>query len=247
MKRLKILLVLLLSLSLTGCIKEYTITEEKSDAVAEYMAGLLLSYDSNYDQELIPTEETTDEISDDVNVTTDETSEDTTEESTSEESSSEIQDSLEVNEEEATASGENQEHYTLSQVIGETGFTVQYKSYKLVDTYPEDLESSNFTLTLREGYQLLVASFTIKNKSDSKKEINLIKSGITYQLDINSGIVYKPLLTLLENDLQYIDIMINPDKSKNALLIFEVSKDADITDINLIAKKEDKSVTMKLK
>jgi hypothetical protein len=94
---------------------------------------------------------------------------------------------------------------------------------------------------------LLVATFSIKNTLKEIENINLIKSGITYKLDVNAGTVYKPLLTLLKNDLQYIDLDLGPGNSKSVLLIFEVSKDADISNIDLKAEKADKTVKIKLK
>jgi hypothetical protein len=57
MKRLILFLILIISITLTGCIHETNITEEESDAVAEYMAGLLLKYDDKYDKALIPKDE----------------------------------------------------------------------------------------------------------------------------------------------------------------------------------------------
>jgi len=229
MKRLILLIVVIISFTLTGCMKPYTATDQQSDAIAEYMAGLILKSDKNYDQALIPEDALTSDTSSTVDTT----------------------DNTDITDPGDTPASDNatevQNDYTLTQVIGESGFGIAYKGYKLVDTYPEDSESSHFSLTPREGYQLLVTSFTVKNKKDAKKEINLINSGVTYQLDVNTDKVYKPLLTLLENDLQYIDLSIAAGKSEVVLLVFEVSKDAEITDISLIATKGQKSVTIKLK
>jgi len=93
----------------------------------------------------------------------------------------------------------------------------------------------------------LVASFLAKNISDKEKTLNLSNSKVLYQLDINVGTVYKPLLTLLENDLQYIDITIGAGKNKTVLLVFEVSKDIDISNINLIASKDDRTEIIEFK
>ena len=209
MKRLKFLFILFLSLSLTGCVQKYNVTDAQSDATAEYMAGLLLKYDKDYEQDLAPIENAADD-------------------SITEEESSNTSDTDAVNEVEtdnSSSSDETLNDYTLTQVIGESGFSINYKDYILVDTYPEEPESASFSLTPREGYQLLVASFTIKNTSDNEKEINLIRSGITYQLSVNNRSIYEPLLTLLENDLRYFDLTIAAGKSKKALLIFEVSNE----------------------
>lgn len=229
MKRLKMIIVLLLSLTLTGCIQKYTVTDEKSDAYAEYMAGLLLKYDKGYEQSLIPEQELTEGDQTDTvaegNTPTPvpEGTTDTTGDNTAQSDSA--------------ASNEA----SLTEVVGLEGFEVKYTGYKLADTYPEDTDAAGFTLTPRQGYQLLVTEFSVKNTSGKKKELNLIDTNITYQLDINVGTVYKPLLTLLQNDLQYIDITIDKGKSENVLLVFEVSKDTDMSNVNLIVSNNDKS------
>ncbi|HWT76094.1 MAG TPA: hypothetical protein VN258_15440 [Mobilitalea sp.] len=252
MKKLKIILILILSLTLTGCMKAYKYTDEQSDAVAEYMAGVLLENDKNYDQALIPMEDTSIKTSTDGSSTEGSSIEGSSTEGTSTDGSSSdgsasTSGTSDTNGDSAEASGETQKDYTLTQVIGQSGFAIQCKGYQLVDAYPEDSESANFSLSPEKGYQLLVASFIVKNTSDAKKEINLIKSGVTYQLDVNTGTVYKPLLTLLENDLQYLDLTIGAGKSQKVLLIFEVEKGANVANVNLIVKKDNKSTTITLK
>lgn len=228
LKYLKILFVMLLSISLTGCIQDYSVKEGREDSIAEYMASVLLKSEYSYKQDLILPEDDTEWI------VTDGT-----------EADNENHDSDLVNAKEPANS--SQEESSLTQVVGVKGFSVQYKSYKLVDSYPENTENADFSLSPRQGYQLLVATFNIKNTLKETENINLIKSGITYKLDVNTGTVYKPLLTLLKNDLQYIDLDLGSGNSKSVLLIFEVSKDAGISDINLKAEKADKTVNIKLK
>jgi hypothetical protein len=235
MKRLKILLVFLLSFTLTGCIKEYSYTDEKSNAIAEYMASLLLKYDKDYDQALIPDDELNESSQDDAGSTVEDTTSDT--EDTSGTSGAEVT---------QTPSDTNND-YSLIEVLGIDGFDMAYSGYKLADTYPEDADSAGFTLTPRNGYQLLVTEFTVKNISDQKKELNLINSDISYQLDINMSTVYKPLLTLLQNDLQYIDMTIAGGKSEKVLLVFEISKDVDMSNVNLIVSKDGISNTFEIK
>lgn len=226
MKRLKLLLVLLLSLTLTGCIPKHNLTDAQTDAAAEYMAGKLLQNDRDYNQGLIPKEELGEEYS-------------------SNETTSDTNNVIEEPSSDAINEGETSNDYTLSEVIGAEGFSVQYKEYKLVASYSEDPDS--FSLDPADGYQLLVAKFTVKNKTKSEKEINLIQSGIAYQLNVNGNTAYDPILTLLENDLQYIDIKIAASKSDEVLLIFEVLKDIDLSNIYLTATKDSKSVTIEVK
>ncbi|MDF2611737.1 MAG: hypothetical protein K0R92_3211 [Lachnospiraceae bacterium] len=234
MKRMRILLVMLFMFILTGCIQEYKVTEQQSNATAEYMAGLLLKYDENYMQGLISEEEVLQE-----------------EASMGEADAINPTPTLSPTEG-ATVSTEgkvadSEKDYTLTEVIGEKNFEIEYTGYKVTESYPEDTDSAYFSLTPREGNQLIVASFIVKNKSDKEKTLNLSKAKILYQLDVNAGTIYKPSLTLLENDLQYIDITIPEGEAEPVLLIFEVPEGTDMSDINLIVSNDKKTDIIKIK
>ena len=237
MKRLKLVLVLLLSFSLTGCIQKYTVTEEQDDAVAEYMAGLLLNNDEDYDQELIPMEE----------ISADNPAADNTASEENKITPTVAPDATNEDNPSNSDSTDNQKEYTISEVIGTENFDIQYKDYKLTETYPEDPESAYFSLNSRPGYQLLVVIFSVKNKADKDEAFDLSKSGVEYQLDINVGTIYKPQFTLLENDLRYIDVTIKGGDTIEAYLVFEVSKDLEISNINLLVSKDSRSEIVEIK
>ena len=233
MKRLKLLIIMMFVFTLTGCIQEYNVTDQQSDATSEYMAGLLLNYDKEYEQDLISknrilSEEITSKV------------DDTTSPSPT------LSPNIDTNNTDDQGAA-NQENYTLTEVIGEKNFEIEYTGYIVTETYPEDSQSAYFSLSAYEENQLLVASFLIKNKSKKEKTLNLSKAEILYQLDVNVGSVYKPLLTLLENDLQYIDVTIAGEKSETVLLIFEVSKKVEMSDINLLITKDGKSEIIEIK
>jgi hypothetical protein len=233
LRRLRLLFIMLCMFTLTGCIQKYGATEELGDATAEYMAGLLLKYDENYKQDLSPKG---------MIATETEKLEKTTDVPTP--TISPIKDSATSTESETD---ETQKEYTLTEVIGEKNFDIEYTDYEVADTYPEDTDSTYFSLTPREGNQLIVVSFIVKNKTDKEKTLNLSKLKILYQLEVNKGTVYKPSLTLLENDLQYIDIKVASGKSEPVLLIFEASKENDMSNIKLLISKDDKSEIIEIK
>lgn len=237
MKRLIIILVLLLSLTLTGCIQEYNLTEEQADAVAEYAAGILLENDASYDQKLIP-------------MGNNEADSDTGDSSSKDEektSSITPKDSDIAQDYNTANTSDNQKKYTLSEVIGNDSFEIQYKDYMLTSSYPKEPENDAFSLDAREGYQLLVIMFDVTNLTNRNQRLNLSDAEIIYQLDINEGTVYKPELTFQENDLHFIDITVGRHKTVEALLIFEVSKDIDISDMDLLISRDNKSEIIKIK
>lgn len=236
MKRFKLAIIISLMLSLTGCIQKYELTGQQSDAAAEYMAALLLETDEDYKRELIPIEELQED--------NEEAQEDRTEEEDPTPTANPLEGDSAGNGSDDT---DTEKVYTISEVIGKDDFDIKYTGYELTASYPKKTEDTYFSIDARQGYQLLVASFTATNKTDRKKTLNLSKEDIMYQLDINVGTIYKPQFTVLENNLQYIDMDFKGGESKTVLLIFEISKDTDLSNINLIISKDDKSEIVEIK
>lgn len=231
MKRLFVIIISISVLLLTGCIKEYPLSEVQTDAVAEYMAGRLLMEDKNYLASLLTYEEIIE-------------FEDNIQEDNLVPKPTKAPDVVNDNEDNAPIKDVN---YTLSEVIGVPNFDILYSSYKLVDTYPEDESNLVFSLDPRPGHQLLVLNFTIENITDKNEVIDLSLSTIQYQLDINVGSIYKPQLALLENNLQYINLNLKAGEKIPAVLIFEVARDIDLSDIKLIISKDSRSEIVEIK
>jgi hypothetical protein len=235
MRKISLVISLFCALTLTGCATGYNLSEQETGIVAESMAGLLLKYDSNYRKQslLVPVKELEEET-----IPTDEetvTSDNTTAENGSDESSNT-----------EGKSDETVQKYTLSEVIGFDDFEVLYEGYNLYNSYPDDTSSTYFSLTPREGNQLLAISFKARNLTKEKKDFNLIKSGIKFKLLINEKTTYVPLLTLLENDLQYINIPIEGNETEDVILVFEVLKE-DIASAQLNVIKDTKEVNILMK
>lgn len=236
MKRMRLIFILLMTLSLTGCINSYNYTEKETDSVAEYMAGLLLKYDSQYNRALLPMSKIKKE---DVQEAAAEQEEPTIPQTDSANKPSEQK---ETDQAEIPA-----QSYTLSEVIGVKGVELQYQSYKLADTYPEDSTNTYFSLLPRDGYKLLVMEFTLTNTTKKDKSLNLTNAKVQYQLEVNAEKQYKPLLTLLENDLQYINVKLQKQDTIPVLLIYELPADTKVNGINLLVSKGNKSGAFKIK
>lgn len=232
MKRLLLVVIILLVLPLTGCIKKYTATDQQSDEIAEYMAGLLLNNDEYYDEKLVTTDKTTGDSN----------------------SSTGISQTPSLDPNSGVTQAPNNAGATdttkvksITDVIGDNNFDIKYKSFNITDTYPDNSDNALFVINHSDGYKLLVVTFTITNTTGSECTLNLSDGKVDYQIDLNSDIKYSTALTLLENDLKYIKVKIAGGKSKNAILIFEVPDKADTSNISLIASKDNKSVTIKVK
>lgn len=229
MKRLLVLIICILSITLAGCIKDYPLSEAQTDIVAEYMANRLLHYDKHYSSSLLSYQEIYEIEPEPTDIPDINDENNDIDESNNDENS----------DNDGTVSEDIQ--YTLSEVIGDDSFDIQYSGYHLADTYPEDESNLVFSVDPRKGYQLLVVDFIVENISDEDRIIDLSKAQIQYQLDINVGTIYKPQLALLENNLQYIKLNVRAGEKIPAILIFEVTRDIDMSDINLIVTRDTKT------
>lgn len=240
MRKWSFVIGVLCVLSLTGCASTYRLSDVETDIVAENMAVLLLKHDHNYqDKELLlPKEELEKEMFP--------TKTDTEDASLSKADQNEKRENKESAAKQPQSGQPEQEVYTLSQVIGAKDFDIKYKEYKLYKNYPEDISNTYFSLTPREGNQLLVVSFDAGNTSKDTKSLNLIKTGIRFELKVNQEKTYVPLLTLLENDLQYINIPVEGQKTEEGILVFEIPQEK-ISAVNLTITNGDRAANLEMK
>lgn len=245
MRKLSLVISLCCILTLTACTSTYNLAEQEVDIVAETMAGILLKQDSNYVNQLLLLSD----IELDKEMVETPTEED---EVISEDMAKKTNDTVDIKKTNDTADIKkapvitDKEEHTISEVIGAEDFSIHYKGYELYNNYPNDTYSTYFSLTPREGNQLLVVSFTATNITNNTKNLNLIKSGIKYQLNLNETKKHVPLLTLLENDLQYINIPIGGDQTEEVILVFEIADEA-VTTIDLNVSKDNKNMSIQIK
>ncbi len=230
MKPLKfIVIIVLLFTTLSGCVQESKITEEQGDTVAEYMAGLLLKYDDKYDQALIPLSE-----EDTIAANKPEATVVLSKDGTSQKSK-DVKDSV------------IKSSHALSEVMGNDNFEISYKEYELRDEYPEDAKRLGVSLTSQKGYQFLVVSFTAKNVTKEKQRLVFSKDDINYKLTVDNDRIYSPIITFLDNELQFIDLTIGGGKAEDLVLIFEISKETKVSDIHLEVSDDNKSCIIDIK
>jgi hypothetical protein len=218
--------------------KDYPLNEAQTDIVAEYMASRLLENEKKFTPSLISYYEVLeiDKLTLDDKILPEPT-----------EIPLESDDNIANSDDTSTPDSPSDIQYTLSEVIGEADFDIKYTGYQLASTYPEDESNLVFSVDPRAGYQLLVVDFTIENIADTDKIIDLSKATILYQLDINVGTIYKPQFALLENNLQYIKLNVRSGEKIPAVLIFEVTKDIDMSDINLIVSRDARTEIIEIK
>lgn len=235
MKRFAILMILALSLMLTGCMKEINLSDDDTDVIAEYIAKTILMKQEDYNptfHETLDMESTTEEV--------------TPEPTTVVEKPQNNKDGIVA--EKPSQEKPEQHNSSIEDVLGIQHFTVEYTGYGLYDTYPDDESMVYFTLQpTKTGNQLLVVTFKATNTTKKERNLSMQNKKVSYQLDINTGKIFKPLFTLMPNDLQYIDTMVKAKESLELVLIFEVSEDVNLDKINLMMSRDDEARIIKIK
>ena len=219
----------LIMLVLTGCASSISLTDNESDLVAEYIAGLMFKYDKNYEETLILPEEETEEVV--VSVSPTPTPVSTNDSNKGAASQNENKD------------GNVQANADFTEVIGVKDLEIEYGGYEVKDS----LSDNYFNIESGEGKDLVIVKFKLKNTSDQDIKLNLTKSNILYQLDINTGNIQKPLLTFLDNDLRMIDTIIKAKSTFDTVLVFNVSEKVNLDVVNVIISHSHKTAIIKLK
>ncbi len=218
--RIRVILAILAAMVLlSGCLDVGDLSEEESDMIAEYSAGVLLRYSGDYDRRLITKEQAEKEgieeekasaaplVSASPGVAATATAD----------VPSAAPDASPGKEENPAAK------VTLNQLYQMDGIDFSYDTYQFCDRYPQG--DKTMQIVAREGETLLVVSFRVKNNSAGKKKVDLLKNGIEYPLTID-GNQYYPGISILKNGgLNHLRTTLDKGKSENAVLIYTLSKE----------------------
>ena len=216
-------------LSLTGCADIKNLSEEQENEIAEYAAGVLLQNSDKYSYRLITKEEK-------------EVTETPTPMPTS--AAAQASDAPQESQPEQTAAApeDSKKEVSLDDLYHLKGVSILYTSYRLADKY------GSSQIRAEQGKKLLVAEFSLKNNSGAKKKVKLIdRRKISYQLNVD-GTTYSPQISLLENQLDYLEATIAKGKSQKAVLVFQVDKNAtNASSIDLSIEEGNNKTSVKMK
>lgn len=205
---------LIFSVSLSGCSKTDKYSEANYDVIASYIAHAVIKNDKNMAYKLIDMEIPVKEEEPLIPEPT----------SIPEESSDPVKEP-----DESEVPPEKPE-VKLGTVLGaDNSFDIDYVGYDVKD----DLGSSDyFSLSPDAGKKFGVVTFKITNNSDVKKSISLLPDGIRYILKCD-GEEIRSLSTVLDNDIHYFEGQIAAHKSKNVILIFQITDGTKSLEINI--------------
>lgn len=248
MRKLLFLLITICGVVLTGCAQLIDLTENESDVLAEYMAGTMLRHSENYEEALIYPEETTEEKEAAIVPDMAETASETDLEShniTGQSQNSTAVQSSENNKAVAQNLSVQSQYGTIVSLanmfkgIFKNSLSITYQNYKAYDSYPD--ENELFTIEPAEGKKLIAFTFNVKNITKKPQKLDLLKYNISYQLTDDNSSVYYPMMTLLANDIQYINLGIDAGKTRKAVILFELPEKVDMSHLLLTLTYEDKT------
>ena len=225
-------------LSLTGCMDMKDMSEEQTDLIAEYSAGVLLRYSDKYERRLITKEQTAKQVSPQPTATAMATA--TASMSTTASATANTVTDASPQPTEPTS-------VDLNALFALDGVSITYDSYQFTNHY------GTSQIRAEDGESLLVVTFIVKNTTNKKKKIDLSKrnsgsDGIQYQLDVD-GSQYEPGLSILENGgLNFLSTTLAAGKQEEAVLIYRMSEDKKkASSIHLTIKEGDKQSNIPLK
>ena len=240
---------------LTGCMQTVEMTGQESNMIAESMAGLLLKYDKSYEGDLVYQEskdlraeiETKEKNSKDMEVTTLTTGR---EKATKEKNKTNTGNMVKTdNKKNVTGkkAGKTGKIENLDEAIGNKNFKISFQKYETIKSYHGNISNQAFSIDASNNNQLLIAYFDITNLTKTSQNFNLVNSDLKYQLQVDKETLYQPLITLLANDIQYINLDFAAKETKEAVILFEIPKDIDLSNVEMVVSNKDNSLNVKMK
>lgn len=250
-KLLMLAMAAIVTVNLSACaIGDTGLSDDELKQVAEYAAKLVLKHTRNYEptlQEELSIKENPNIVNEDFNVAgkskvetsetsssssiNDEEENDKTENENPDDKSKDIN---ETNDDKDTAA-------TLNDIYAKEGFEVVYGGAGEYSRYPKN--EGYFSLVAADNMKLYVVEFSIRNKTDKIRKFSH-SEGVSYNLTFDGENYYKPSLTLLENDMQSIEVNIGGGKSSKGVIVFNVAKNESKTKAKLRIINGDKSYTL---
>lgn len=244
MNKVRILLLLFVVCCFTGCGYTVSLEEKDNDAVSEYIASLLLKYDKDYEAKLLDEDElikATVRPTVEPTVTPQATVQPTvTPDANKPEQSATQAPSVTPKQEETT-------YVDLNQIYSIKGVNVSYHKYGLYDKYPNSSKDTSTNLMANKGSKFLIVEMQMKNTTKKDLKVNLMDSDIEYSLVVNGKETFEPMLSILLNDLVYLNTTINADSSNTVVVAYNVPDDLKVSSVSMLVTKGDQTAKIDMK
>lgn len=125
--------------------------------------------------------------------------------------------------------------------------TLEYSGYQVVNTWT-DTDEAGLVLDAESGKTFLVFRFMLLNSGSTVQEVDMMQESVKYTVTVD-GKILNGMVTLLSNDLTTYFGTLNPDESKEVLLLAEVAE-SELTDdshISITFSRETMTTTITVK
>ncbi len=254
MKKGKVLGLLAMSaVLLTGCVDSMPeLTAEQSEIIAEYAAGLLLKYSSNYNYKIASEEEVAAALAAaEQEVSEPETEQAAESDSGQPEEETGQQEAVSPETETAEAEPEQQVQFVadldFAAELGIDDLIIRYQSFEICSSFPQD--NSGFSVDAAQGKKLLVMHFDLEGLPEKDVDCNLFDYDIKMRVNVNDTASATVLSTLLPNDLaSYMDVVHAGDiVDVVAVAAIEDMTEEEIQTLTLWASSSAQTCTVRLK
>lgn len=219
---------------LTGCTNVPDLSRVHNNIEAEYMAGLMLKYDANYDEMLDY----------DRSILNPTPTPEPTRTPVARQSGAASGTSVAENQNEAgTGEGSVETYITMEEMGTIQGITLSQQTYELRKSYGSDYA----VVDAEDGNRLLVVKFRMKNGTTGSKKVNMPSANMSYSLEIDGESMGNAIRTLLPDDLQNYYGKIPAGKSREAVLIFKISQTKKVKNASLYVSNGKQTAQISLK
>ena len=243
------LLACVCAFEMTGCgiYETRDLTQEQTDLISEYAAGLLARYNKTPmmglrrvgdiyfpdETSVLPTPEPEEEMIEEIaDVTSEESSDVLNTEGTEQDGAAEdaLAEGMTGEEGElssdALSGGETAgSSVPIAQALGLEGFEVAYTGYETCMVYPpEESDDLVFSMQAAPGMELLILHFNLTNVTESEQTCNMIGKDVKLRVILNGGERVRAQSTILLNDLSQYSGTLEPFAMDDAIAVFEVAE-----------------------
>lgn len=221
-----IVIAFMLCLIMSGCGLPYNLSKTQEEQIVEYAADLVLARVDKYDSRLVDLE-----LYKDNAILKEENNK-----------MDEVEDTPTIDKEkepaidrEDNASG-SEDSGSLAELLLPEGFSLDYRGYELVKSYPEsESDSPFFAYDAAEGNLLLVLHFDMQNNSAESMEIDISSKAPVINAVINETERCSITPTILLDDFSTFKGTVGQGESVPVVLVAEIKEDMTINTIAVSA------------
>lgn len=115
---------------------------------------------------------------------------------------------------------------SVSEFFAEDSISIDYSSYDLCESYPEESSEDFFmAMDATDGHQLCIVRFAVTNQSSSDQSLDMLNKQGRFSLRMDDGTIVSAQSTLLMDDLSAYVGTIPAGEALELILVFEVPDD----------------------